>query len=204
MKIKAINNYCMIEMLPFGATRIGNIELPENNSKVPRWGKILSVGPGVPDVNGEILKPDIEADQMVYVAAHGQYEVFKTSTLENDNLVVASVNDILAVLEDRESMTIKPLGNYVEIEKIELPEKNEFGIELTDNRKPPTNLGIVKALGFGWRSPEGSRIPFDVKVGDKIIFQPFRTVIVDCNALGKDEKKHLIMHSDIIGIVEEE
>jgi chaperonin GroES len=204
MKIQAINNYCTLDFIPPpNEIKRGVILIPETNTATPRWAYVTSVGDGVPDLYGMFRKPDVEEGQLVYVAAHGQYSVHENASDERENVAAASVLDLLVILKNMETLEIQPLGSYIEIEKIELEDANEFGIEVPDSRKAPTNLGIVKSLGLGWTGPDGAPIPMQVKVGEKIVYSPLRTIVVDFSSMGKDEKKYLIQHGDIIGKVKE-
>jgi chaperonin GroES len=204
MNIRAINNYCILEIIQTAEEmKKGLILLPGVTSQTPRWAKVLSTGEGVYDGNSVLRKPDVEVGDLVYVMAHGQYSIHRDTVKEGDNLAAASVLDIMVKLKDLESLQIQPLGGYVEIEKIEVDQKTEFGIELPDSRKVPTNLGRVTSVGIGWTGPFGNPIPMQVKVGDKIIYSPLRTLVVDFSGLGLDDKRYLIQHGDIIGVVEE-
>lgn len=205
MKVNAINNYLVLDMLQTASElKKGVIVLPETYKRTQRWAKVLSAGPGVPDVGGKLYKPDVEVGDTVYVTAHGQYDIHKNANNESDNISAASVLDVLAVLEDMNTLTIQPLGQYIEVEKIEFEDANEFGIQLPDAKKAPTNLGKVVRLGKGFYGPDGTPVPFQVKEGDTIVFNALSVMVVDFVTLGTDEKKYLIKHGDIIGVVENE
>jgi chaperonin GroES len=204
MNIKAINNYCLIEVIqPADEVTKGVIVMPGTTNITPRWSKVLSAGEGVYDGHGILRKPDVAPGDIVYVMAHGQFSIHKNANHDTENLAATSVLDILVKLEDMESLKIQPLGSYVEIEKIEIDQVSENGIELPDSRKTPTNVGRVTSVGVGWTGPNGEPIPMQVKVGDKVVYAPLRTMVVDFTTLGKDEKKFLIQHGDIIGVVQE-
>lgn len=201
--IKAINNYCVLQLLePSEELRSGVILLPQISSSTPRWANVLSVGEGVYDANGILQKPDVSPGETVYVMTHGQYSVHKNQAGEHDNVAAASVLDILVKLEDMKDLKIQPLGSYVEIEKIEIDQTTEFGIQLPESRKSPTNMGKVVSVGLGWIGPDGTNLPMQVKVGDTVVYNPLRTMVVDFQTLGQDNKKYIIQHGDIIGIIE--
>ncbi len=199
--IQAIHNYCTVEMLKVEELKQDLIYIPATLQKTPRWGKVLTVGEGVPDLGGRIQKPGVNSGDTVYVASHGQFEIYKNSNAEYDNLIVTSVHDMLAILKDKDTLTMEPLGNLIEIEKIEMSDTNEFGVALPDAKKAPTNRAIVKKLGQGFRSPDGNMIPFQVAEGDEIIYSPLRTIVIDFSDLGISKQKFLISHNDIIGRV---
>ncbi len=140
---------------------------------------------------------NVEVGDTVYSTAHGQFGIRRPKT-GADNLVAASVLDILVILKDMETLEIQPLGSYIEIEKVEYEVTDEYGIELPDSKKPPTNIGIVKAVGIGWTGPYGDPIPMQVSVGDKVAYSPLRTMVIDFSALGTNAKKYVIQHGDIL------
>lgn len=200
--IKAINNYCIVEVInPPTELKKGLITLPGQIHVTPRWAKVLSVGEGVVDGLGHIQKPDVDNNDLVYIMAHGQYSIHKNASDESDNLAAASVLDILVKLKDMNTLKIQPLGNYVEIEKIEF--EDDSLIELPDSRKVPTNMGRVISVGPGWVGPMGTNVEMQIKVGDKVVYNPLRTMVIDFTTIGQDEKKFIIQHGDIIGVIEE-
>lgn len=65
----------------------------------------------------------------------------------------------------------------IKVEKKTEPEKNSSGllIAMTFDEEPK-NVGIVYAVGEGRMLKSGVRVPMDVKVGDKIMFNPGGTM----------------------------
>jgi len=53
------------------------------------------------------------------------------------------------------------------------PEKNASGLLIIQNEMDqPKNIGIAFAVGEGRQLKSGVRVPMDVKVGNKIMFNP--------------------------------
>lgn len=203
MGINAINNYCILDIIrPPEEIKLGAIVLPNTVQVTPRWGRVSSTGEGVPDAYGNFRKPDVEVGDTVYAMAHGIFNLPKNINSEDSGLAATSVLDLLVVLKDMETLEIQPLGAYIEIEKVD-PPKEEGTIELPDSRKAPTNLGRVISVGKGWVGPDGTPIPMQVKVGDLVVYNPVRTMVVDFSSLGKDNKKFIVQHGDILGVVQE-
>ena len=93
---------------------------------------------------------------------------------------------------------IKPLGQRVLLEKLEVEKKTLSGIILPDNVNDEKNFAKVIALGTGKKLEDGKRDVFDVKVGDKVIYSQYaatETKIDDKNYLVVDEK-------DILAIID--
>ena len=68
---------------------------------------------------------------------------------------------------------IKPLGDRVVIRVLEQEEKTASGIFLPDTAKEKPSQGEVIAVGTGKLQDNGTRIPLEVSVGDKIIFSKY-------------------------------
>lgn len=65
----------------------------------------------------------------------------------------------------------------IKIEKKTEPEKSASGLFLVQSEADqPKNIGVVIAVGEGRQLRSGVRAPMDVKVGDKIMFDPNGTV----------------------------
>ncbi|GLC90214.1 co-chaperone GroES [Lysinibacillus piscis] len=93
---------------------------------------------------------------------------------------------------------LRPLGNRIVIELIEVEEKSAFGIVLPDSAKEKTPVGKVVAVGAGRVLENGQRVELDVKVGDQIYFAQYA---------GKEVKyegnEYLILEEDhILAVVE--
>ena len=68
---------------------------------------------------------------------------------------------------------LRPLGDRIIIELVEVEEKTAFGIVLPDSAKEKPQTGKVVAVGTGRVLDNGTRLELDVKEGDEIIFSKF-------------------------------
>lgn len=71
-------------------------------------------------------------------------------------------------------MKLTPLADRVVVkveEKVE--EKTKSGLVLPDTAKEKPQEGTVIAVGPGRILDDGSRVPVDVKVGDKVIYSKY-------------------------------
>lgn len=199
MNLKAINNLVLVEEIePRKVSEIIVVTAEENTN---RWGRALSVGPGVPSMTGQLVPPRIKEKQILYMMAHGKEPINLGGSRNESGLFFLNELDILGVIEDEETMKFKPLGHYVVIDKIEDEERDV--IQVAENAKRPTGIATVTELGYGWTNMYGEPIPFQVKEADKIAFRQFNTLIVDMTPLGIDKKIHLVGHNDILGVFEE-
>lgn len=65
---------------------------------------------------------------------------------------------------------LKPLGDRVLVEPVSPEEVTKSGIVLPDSAKEKPAEGKVVALGTGKTDKDGKKLPFEVKVGDKVLY----------------------------------
>ncbi|MBI3882085.1 MAG: co-chaperone GroES [Verrucomicrobia bacterium] len=66
------------------------------------------------------------------------------------------------------AVNIKPLGDRVLVEPLEAKEVKKGGIIIPDSAKEKPQEGKVIALGTGKTDDNGKKVPFEVKVGDRV------------------------------------
>ncbi|WP_431028195.1 co-chaperone GroES [Lysinibacillus sp. LZ02] len=92
---------------------------------------------------------------------------------------------------------LRPLGDRIIIELVEVEEKTAFGIVLPDSAKEKPQTGKVVAVGTGRVLDNGTRVELDVKEGDEIIFSKFAGTEVKY-----DGQEYLILReSDILAVL---
>ena len=67
-------------------------------------------------------------------------------------------------------MTFRPLHDRVLIRRIEEKDTIKGGIIIPDTAKEKSQEGEVVAVGPGTRLEDGTVVPLEVKVGDRILF----------------------------------
>ena len=96
-------------------------------------------------------------------------------------------------------MQLHPLQDRILVKRTEESESVRGGIIIPDTAKEKPQQGEVIAAGQGKRLDNGSLIPLDVKVGNKVLFAKYSG-----NEVKIDGVEYLIMkEEDILGIVEE-
>ncbi len=92
---------------------------------------------------------------------------------------------------------LKPLHDYVVLEKVKEEEVTKSGIILTDKPKDQPSKGVVIAVGPG-KSEDGKLVPIGLEAGQKVIYKKYSGTEVT------EEKKDylLIKAEDILAIIE--
>ena len=88
-------------------------------------------------------------------------------------------------------MNIRPLQDRVIVKRLEEEEKTKGGIIIPDAAKEKPQQGEVIAVGKGKVKDDGSVLPLDVKVGDKILFGKYAGTEIKIEG-----EEYLIMRED--------
>lgn len=92
--------------------------------------------------------------------------------------------------------TIRPLGDRVLVEPIDVKDVTKGGIIIPDSAKEKPMEGKVIAIGKK-RDDDGKEIPFDVKVGDTVLLPKYGGT-----ELKIDEVTYqLVRESDLLGVL---
>ena len=94
-------------------------------------------------------------------------------------------------------MKIQPLGDRILVEAIEESEQIKDGIVIPDSAKEKPQEAKVIALGTGKVDDNGKKIPFEVKVGDRVLTSKYGGTDVKLN--GNEYK--ILSSSDVLGII---
>ncbi len=95
-------------------------------------------------------------------------------------------------------MRIRPLHDRVIVKRGDAETKTASGIIIPDSAKEKPQEGEIVAVGSGIRKEDGTVLPLDVKVGDKILFGKYAG-----NEIKLDGEDYLMMkEDDIMGVIE--
>jgi chaperonin GroES len=86
---------------------------------------------------------------------------------------------------------IRPLGDKVVVQVVELEEKTASGIYLPDTAKKKPQEGKVIAVGEGRTLDNGEKNTLTVKVGDKVLFSKYGG-----NEITVDGQEYTILDED--------
>jgi len=95
-------------------------------------------------------------------------------------------------------MAVVPLNDKILVKRLEAEDKTTGGILLPDSAKEKPRQGKILSLGEGKRLDSGKRAPFQVKVGDRVLFTSYSgtEVVVD------GEERLIMTEDDILAVVE--
>jgi len=96
------------------------------------------------------------------------------------------------------AINLKPLGDRVLVEPAEEKEVKKGGIIIPDTAKEKPTEGIVRALGTGKTDDNGKKVPFEVKVGDRVLVSKYGGTEIKLD----DRDYKLLNSDDILGVIE--
>jgi chaperonin GroES len=95
-------------------------------------------------------------------------------------------------------MQLRPLYDRIVVRRIEQQEQKQGGIIIPDSAKEKPQEAEVVAVGRGKRLEDGTVVPLDVKVGDRILFGKYSG-----SEVKMDGQEYLIMREDeVLGVLE--
>lgn len=95
-------------------------------------------------------------------------------------------------------MKLNPLGDRVVIKPLEMEEVTKSGIVLPDTAKEKSQEGIVIAVGSGRLLENGTRVPLEVKVNDRVVYSKYG----GSEFKNEGEEYLILSERDILAIIE--
>ena len=96
MKIKPLADKVLVKASDVSEDKTaGGIIIPDTAKEKPHEGKVVAVGPGRTDENGEIIKMNVKVGDNVLYSKYGGTEL----KYEGEEYIIMSESDILAILE---------------------------------------------------------------------------------------------------------
>lgn len=95
-------------------------------------------------------------------------------------------------------MKIRPLNDRVIVQRIAEEEVTKGGIIIPDSAKEKPQEGKVIAVGTGKVLENGTKLPMDVKVGDKILFGKYAGTEIKIEG----DEVLMMREDDILGVIE--
>ncbi|RJR26939.1 co-chaperone GroES [candidate division WWE3 bacterium] len=94
-KVRPLSDYILIEPLEKETTLPSGIVIPDTAKEKPQEGKVVSVGPGRRDDDGDRVPMEIKAGDIIMYKKWGGTEI----KVEGKEYLLVKEEDILAVIE---------------------------------------------------------------------------------------------------------
>ena len=92
MDLQPLGDRIIVEILDDEETTVSGIVLPDTAKEKPQRGKVLAVGPGARDEDGEYIKLDVEVGDEIIFSKYGGTEI----KVGADDVLILRESDILA------------------------------------------------------------------------------------------------------------
>ena len=92
MDLQPLGDRIIVEVLDEEATTASGIVLPDTAQEKPQRGKVLAVGPGSRDEDGEYIKMDLAVGDEVIFSKYGGTEI----KVGADDVLILRESDVLA------------------------------------------------------------------------------------------------------------
>jgi chaperonin GroES len=96
ISLKPLGSRVVVEPIEQEEVTAGGIVLPETAKEKPQKGKILAIGPGERNDEGERIQMDVKEGDTVLYAKYSGTEI----KLDNKKLLILRESDLLAIVED--------------------------------------------------------------------------------------------------------
>ena len=101
MNLQPLGNRLIVEILDEEESTVSGIVLPDTAKEKPQRGRVLSVGPGSRDEDGEYIKMDVEEGDEVIFSKYGGTEI----KVGVDEYLILRESDLLAKVTSRTTKT---------------------------------------------------------------------------------------------------
>jgi chaperonin GroES len=99
MKLQPLGDRLIVEVVEEEEVTSSGIVLPDTAKEKPQRGRVLAVGPGPRDEDGEYIKMDLEEGDEIIFSKYGGTEI----RLGTEDVLILRESDVLAkVIGDRE------------------------------------------------------------------------------------------------------
>lgn len=95
-------------------------------------------------------------------------------------------------------MKVKPIGDRVLVKPAKEEESKKGGIIIPDSAKEKPQEGKVIAVGTGKTDENGKKLPFEVKVGDRVLISKYGGTEIKIDG----EEHQILREDDILGIID--
>ncbi|MGV3773374.1 MAG: co-chaperone GroES [Verrucomicrobiales bacterium] len=96
------------------------------------------------------------------------------------------------------ALNVRPLGDRILVEAVEEKEVKKGGIIIPDSAKEKPMESKIVALGTGKTDDNGKKVPFEVKVGDRVLVSKYGGTEIKLD--GREYK--ILNADDILAVID--
>lgn len=99
---------------------------------------------------------------------------------------------------EEKKVTIRPMGPRILVRQVEAATMTKGGLHIPDNAQEKPTEAIVLAIGKGRVLNDGSLLPIDLKVGERVLFNKYAGTPVQIDGV-----EHIVLEEHhVVGVME--
>ena len=96
LKLRPLADRLIVEPIEREETFAGGLVLPETAKEKPQQGKVIAVGPGTRDDDGDRIAMDVQQGDIVLYAKYAGTEI----KIDGNKVLVLKESDVLAIVDE--------------------------------------------------------------------------------------------------------
>jgi chaperonin GroES len=97
MKMRPLRDRILVERIEEAEQRIGGIIIPDTAKEKPQSGRVIAVGKGRINDNGQVFPPDVKEGETVLFGKYSGSEI----KIDGQEYLILREEDVLGVLEGK-------------------------------------------------------------------------------------------------------
>ncbi|MDA0708775.1 MAG: co-chaperone GroES [bacterium] len=95
MKVRPLSDRIMVKRVDESEQVKGGIIIPDTAKETPQEAKVVSVGPGKRNKNGDIMAPEVKPGDLLLIGKYAGSEI----EIDGVDYVILSEDDVLAIIK---------------------------------------------------------------------------------------------------------
>jgi chaperonin GroES len=95
MKVRPLSDRIMVKRVDESEQVKGGIIIPDTAKETPQEAKVVSVGPGKRNKNGDIMAPEVKPGDLILIGKYAGSEI----EIDGVDYVILSEDDVLAIIK---------------------------------------------------------------------------------------------------------
>lgn len=95
MKVRPLSDRILVQRIDEAEQVKGGIIIPDTAKEKPQEAKVIAVGPGKRNKNGDVIAPEVKPGEKILIGKWAGTEI----EIDGDDYVILSEDDVLAIIQ---------------------------------------------------------------------------------------------------------
>jgi len=95
MKVRPLSDRLLIKRIDEAEQVKGGIIIPDTAKEKPQEAKVIAVGPGKRNKNGDVIAPEVKPGEKILIGKWAGTEI----EIDGEDYVILSEDDVLAIIQ---------------------------------------------------------------------------------------------------------